>query len=42
MIQKPEWHLTGEVAASNRPKDSLLHQDTDYDSSAKPGNNCLE
>nr|XP_042907406.1 U3 small nucleolar ribonucleoprotein protein MPP10 [Parasteatoda tepidariorum] len=36
MIQKPDWHLTGEVTASSRPKDSLLHQDTDFDSSAKP------
>ncbi|XP_035209609.1 U3 small nucleolar ribonucleoprotein protein MPP10-like [Stegodyphus dumicola] len=35
MLEPLPWHLTGEVAASSRPIDSLVHQQTDFDSNAK-------
>lgn len=35
MLEPMSWHLTGEVDASSRPIDSLIHLETDFDSNAK-------
>lgn len=37
MLQPLPWHLTGEVDATSRPIDSLVYQETDFDSNAKQG-----
>lgn len=37
MLQPLPWHLTGEVAADKRPVNSLLKQETEFDSNTKQG-----
>lgn len=37
MLEPLPWHLTGEVAASSRPVDSLIHHEADFESNVKQG-----